>query len=69
MGEIGVAVVVPLDIDNPPTLEEIRQFGENDLALYKLPEALTCIQEIPRNATDKIDRKRLKEIIPKLIDR
>ncbi len=69
MGEIGVAVVVPLDIDNPPTLEEIRQFGEKDLALYKLPEALTYIQEIPRNATDKIDRKRLKEIIPKLIDR
>jgi len=68
MGEIGVAVVVPVETNDPPTLEELRQFGGKDLASYKLPEVIICTQEIPRNATDKIDRKRLKEILPKLID-
>ena len=59
MGEIGVAVVVPLHGASPPTLADLRAFGSRALARHKLPEALKLVDELPRNATGKIDRRRL----------
>ena len=59
MGEVGVAVVVPADPAGPPTLEDLRAFGSGVLARHKLPEALRIVHELPRNATGKIDRRRL----------
>ena len=59
MGEIGLAVVAPRDRANPPALEELRAFGAGALARHKLPEALELVDELPRNATGKIDRRRL----------
>ncbi len=59
MGEIGLAVVVPLDGAGPPTLEDLRSFGAAVLARHKLPEALKVVDELPRNATGKVDRRRL----------
>ncbi|HEX7095721.1 MAG TPA: fatty acid--CoA ligase family protein, partial [Acidimicrobiales bacterium] len=62
MGEIGVAVVVPRDPASPPTLEELRAHGERELARYKLPEAIRIVDHMPLNASDKLDRKVLKEL-------
>ena len=59
MGEIGLAVVVPLHGSRPPTLEDLRSFGAGVLARFKLPEALKIVDELPRNATGKVDRRRL----------
>ena len=59
MGEIGVAVVVPADPGDPPTLDELRAHGEQGLAAYKLPEAVRLVVALPTNATDKVDRKAL----------
>ena len=59
MGEIGLAVVTPQDRANPPTLAELRAFGAGALARHKLPEALALVDELPRNPTGKIDRRRL----------
>ena len=59
MGEIGVAVVVPRDATEPPTLEDLRTFGSGALARHKLPEDLRIVDELPRNPTGKIDRRRL----------
>ncbi len=56
MGEIGVAVVVPADRARPPSLDELRRFAAADLAHWKLPEALRCVDALPRNASDKVDR-------------
>ena len=60
MGEIGLAVVVPQDHANPPTLDDLRAFGAGALARHKLPEALKLVDELPRNPTGKIDRRRLE---------
>ena len=60
MGEIGVAVVVPRHGAGLPTLEDLRSFGSGALARHKLPEALKLVDELPRNATGKIDRRRLR---------
>ena len=44
-------------------IEELREHGSRELASFKLPEVVVIINEIPRNATDKIDRRKLLEII------
>ena len=59
MGEIGLAVVVPRDRTDPPTLEQLRDFGSTTLARHKLPEALELVDALPRNPSGKIDRRRL----------
>ncbi len=59
MGEIGLAVIVPRDRLNPPTLEDLRAFCSASLARYKLPEALELVDGLPRSPSGKIDRRRL----------
>ena len=59
MGEVGLAVVVPQDRADPPTLEELRAFGAATLARYKLPEALELVDALPRSPSGKVDRRRI----------
>jgi acyl-CoA synthetase (AMP-forming)/AMP-acid ligase II len=59
MGEIGVAVVVPVDPDRPPTLEDVRRFLEPKLARFKLPEALRVVDALPLTPMQKVDRRGL----------
>ena len=61
MGEIGVAVVVVTDGHKPPTVEDLREFGAQSLASYKLPEDIRVVTRLPRNASDKVDRRALTE--------
>jgi len=61
MAEIGVAVVVAVPHTTCPTLEELREFGAVHLSDYKLPERLVAIPALPRNASDKIDRRAVRE--------
>ena len=61
MGEVGVAVVVPVDAGAPPTLDELRAFLEPKLARYKLPEALRLVDELPLTPMQKVDRRALTE--------
>ena len=62
MGEIGVAVIVPVDPSAPPTLDDLRVHGAATLAHHKLPEAIRVVAELPRNASDKIDRRALARV-------
>lgn len=59
MGELGVAVVVPADPANPPTLDDIRSFLEPKLARYKLPEGLRVVGALPLTSMQKVDRRAL----------
>lgn len=59
MGEIGVAVVVPLNANDVPSLDELRAFCGEDLAHYKLPEAIRTVDVLPLNASHKVDRRLL----------
>ncbi len=60
MGAVGVAVVIPADPTDPPTLEELRTFGEQHIARYKLPEHLRLIEEFPMTPMSKIDKSALE---------
>jgi acyl-CoA synthetase (AMP-forming)/AMP-acid ligase II len=57
VGEIGVAVVVPVDPERPPSLDELRAHGRATLSSYKLPEAVRLVDEIPLTAMQKVDRR------------
>jgi acyl-CoA synthetase (AMP-forming)/AMP-acid ligase II len=59
MGEIGVAVIVPADPGQPPTLEDLRAHLAPRLARYKLPEALRVVDALPLTAMQKLDRRAL----------
>jgi acyl-CoA synthetase (AMP-forming)/AMP-acid ligase II len=59
MGEIGVAIVVPVADDRRPTLDELRTFLEPRLARYKLPEAIRFVDAIPLTPMQKVDRRSL----------
>ena len=59
MGEQGVAIVVPVDPQRPPTLADLRSFLEPRLARYKWPEALRLVAELPLTPMHKIDRRHL----------
>jgi acyl-CoA synthetase (AMP-forming)/AMP-acid ligase II len=59
MGELGVAVVVPTDPTDPPSLDELRAHAADRLAAYKLPEAMRIVDEIPLTTMQKVDRRSL----------
>lgn len=63
MGESGVAVVVPMPGSAPPSLDELRAFGSTQLSHYKLPEHILVMESLPRNASDKIDRRSLADSV------
>jgi acyl-CoA synthetase (AMP-forming)/AMP-acid ligase II len=63
MGEIGVACVVARDPDRPPTLEGLRAFAAEDLAHYKLPEAIVVVDTLPLTAAEKVDRRALAALV------
>ena len=63
MGEIGVAVVVPRDPARVPTLADLRDYAEPQLAAYKLPEAVHVIDGLPLTAGEKVDRRALADLV------
>lgn len=59
LGERLVAVVQPT-LDATPTGDELLAWCANTLAKYKLPRTITLVEEVPRNAMGKIDKKALR---------
>ena len=63
LGEIGVAVVVPVDPQHPVTLEALRAAAGEALAHHELPQALVLVDDLPRTALHKLDRRRLRAVV------
>ncbi|WP_019174129.1 class I adenylate-forming enzyme family protein [Brevibacterium ravenspurgense] len=61
-GETVVAVIVPADPENPPTLESIREHAAQTLAKFKLPRKV-LYRDIPRNPSGKILKHRLRDAV------
>jgi acyl-CoA synthetase (AMP-forming)/AMP-acid ligase II len=60
-GQSVTAVVQPRE-GADVQLEELRTFLRQHLSGYKLPRAITLVEEIPRNATGKAQYPRAKEL-------
>lgn len=59
--ETPVAVVVPVDMSKRPSQEELIAFCKARIASYKKPTAVIFVEELPRNATGKVQKFRLRE--------
>ncbi len=62
LGERGVAHVVPVDHDEPPSLDDLRAHLRDRVATYKFPEAIRIVDELPLTPMQKIDRRTLAAI-------
>ena len=51
-----------------PTVDELRQFIADRVAAYKVPERIVILPELPLNATGKVDRKKLHEMVAEKSD-
>lgn len=60
-GEAGVAYVLPRDPTAAPTPDELRAFLRGRIAAYKVPRIIHVEPELPRTATNKIDKRLLAE--------
>lgn len=62
MGEKVCICVVPLDVDSPPSLDEINDFLKGEgMSVYKLPEKMKLVDAIPRNPVGKILKRELRD--------
>jgi len=59
-GEKGLACIV-LKEGEKMTEEEVISFLEGRLARYKIPKVIRFVESLPRNAADKILRRKLRE--------
>ena len=55
------ALVVPADPADPPTEAEIIEHCRERLASYKKPSSVVVVGELPRNASGKVQKFRLRE--------
>lgn len=60
IGEVGVAFVVPAAGGPLPPAEEIRAWCRGRIADYKAPDHVVWTDDLPVNATYKIDRAELR---------
>ena len=60
-GEIPLAVVVPDDPADPPTSAEVEEYCRAHLAHYKRPRHVTIVDALPRNASGKVLKTRLRD--------
>jgi len=53
-GETPVAVLVPVDVEAAPTVQELAQWLGGRLAGYKKPTEVIVLPELPHNASGKV---------------
>lgn len=58
-GEAGVAFVLARDAERPPAADELRAFLRERIAAYKVPRVVHVERELPRTASNKIDKRAL----------
>jgi cyclohexanecarboxylate-CoA ligase len=62
LGERACAVVVPVDVDAPPTLAALFDFlTAAGLMVQKIPEQLEIVDALPRNPAGKVQKGELRE--------
>ncbi|SDE55714.1 long-chain-fatty-acid--CoA ligase [Pseudonocardia oroxyli] len=59
-GETPLAVVVPADPADPPTLESIEAYCKEHLAGYKRPRLIQIVEALPRNPSGKVLKTALR---------
>lgn len=59
-GQVPIAFVIAKD---PISEEEIKEYCLQKLAKYKVPKQIHFVEKLPRNASNKLLRRKLKELL------
>jgi o-succinylbenzoate---CoA ligase len=59
-GQQVVAFVVPARVDDPPSLEELRDHASDLIARHKAPRELVLVPGLPRTSSGKVRRTELR---------
>jgi non-ribosomal peptide synthetase component E (peptide arylation enzyme) len=54
-----VAAAVVLSAGHALSLEQLREFGKERIAAYKVPSRLFCLAALPRNVMGKVEKPAL----------
>jgi long-chain acyl-CoA synthetase len=65
-GEVGVAVIVPHDMDNFDSTE-FEKYLDDGLAGYQKPKEYVLVDNLPTSATGKIDKQTIKKNLERYI--
>lgn len=57
-----IAAVVVLKGDAELGLDELRSWGKERMASYRIPSLLQVVEEIPKNAMGKVNKKELAKM-------
>ena len=60
MGEEVKALVIPMDLSSPPTVESLMHFCRERLAGYKCPRTIDFVADVGRNAIGKVNKRALR---------
>ena len=60
MGEEALALVIPEDPNDPPSIDELKAFCRASLASYKCPRRYEFVDDIGRTAMGKVNKKALR---------
>jgi acyl-CoA synthetase (AMP-forming)/AMP-acid ligase II len=60
-GQQVVAYVVPRTIDDPPSIEELRDHASDTIARHKTPREMVLLAELPRTPGGKVRRGALPD--------
>jgi len=60
-GEVGHAIILLNDPNDPITMEEMEAYCEGKLARYKIPKKISFVEEVTRTLTGKIMKEELRK--------
>ncbi|UJR35522.1 hypothetical protein I4U23_028276 [Adineta vaga] len=65
LGQKIVAIIVPKSLNNIKdlTIDTLRQYSKQSLPSYSLPDSITILDHIPRNAMGKVNKKELVRLV------
>ena len=66
LGEDVAAAIVP-HLGAQTTPAELRQFLQRELASFKIPHRIFILDQLPKGATGKVQRRRLRESLDRLL--
>jgi long-chain acyl-CoA synthetase len=61
MGEEVKALIVPVNLRDPPTSDELNQLCRQSLAGYKCPRSYEMVEDIGRSAMGKVNKRALRQ--------
>lgn len=60
LGEQLVALVVPVDPEAPPAVDDLQTWCEDRLSRFKCPRQIRLVDDLGRNALGKLDKRSLR---------